>query len=108
MSQEKNAILILILAGVFFVIVTAWNLGTFVIDYIDYWGYYDFDIMDFARPVLWFVASLLLMIGFIILRTGDESTSATTARLCAKCGRNISAEAKFCPYCGWKPTTGTG
>ena len=106
MGQSNYASVILIIAGVFFVVFSAWNLGRIIIDFIDYPRYYD--IIDFVGPVLWLIASLLLMIGFVILRGGDESTTFSTTRLCAKCGRSISADAKFCPYCGWKPTTGTG
>ena len=106
MSQDKNATVILIIASVLLVALSGWNLGELILDFIEYPGYYD--IFDFIWPVLWLVAYILLMIGFIMLQVGRESTSATAGRLCGKCGRSISTDDKFCPYCGWKPTTGTG
>ncbi len=105
MSETKNAMIILIIAGVIFVVSSAWCFGGFILDFIEYPGFYD--IFDFTYPVLWLLASLLLMIGFILLREGGGPTRATTVRLCGKCGRSISANARFCPYCGWKPTTET-
>ena len=104
MSQSKNASAILILASIFLLISSAWNIVLIVYYDIEFWGYIHFDIIDFIGPVMGIVASLLLMIGFIIFRGGDGLTSATPTRLCPKCGRNIDVDAKFCPYCGWKPT----
>ena len=103
MSQVKNATDILILAGVIFILMSVWNLGGLILDFIEYPRYYG--VFDFIGPVLWLVASLLLMIGFIILRAGAESTPATVVCLCSKCGRSISTDSKFCPYCGWPPST---
>lgn len=102
MSQSKNALTILILASIFLLIASAWDIVAIFYYSITY-GYDFYEIMDFIGPVLGIVASLLLMIGFITLR-GDSEMSSTATRLCPKCGRNINADAKFCPYCGWKPT----
>jgi len=100
MSQTKNAAAILIVASVFLLISSALNVALMFYYEIEY-GYY-YDIIDLIGPSMGVVASFLLMIGFIVLH--GSARVATPTRLCPKCGRNISADAKFCPFCGWNPS----
>jgi hypothetical protein len=74
-------------------------------------------IFYLISSVLEFIASLLLMIGFILYQ-GEQSKRAqisygavsptglqiqrVPARFCPKCGKQIPTDAQFCPFCGWQ------
>ena len=52
-------------------------------------------------------ASIFGIIGGI-LALAFKPTPIAKNRLCINCGRYMDEHLRFCPYCGWKPTTGTG
>jgi hypothetical protein len=122
MSTSKNsAITVLIIGSVF------WFVKA-IFDFIIPWYYqfqygssYNYITFDYLTgPTLELVASLLLMIGFIMLRsknsavptpgtyptfpTSTPTLSAGSGRVCPNCGKQISANVKFCPSCGWRLT----
>ena len=114
MSSAKSSALTLLMVGsILLFIWSVWQIFETVFIYNSY--YYDnYSIISVG---LEFVASLLLMIGFIQYR-GEQSKPAQVGygaasmpgpqiqsvpeRFCPKCGRQIPADAQFCPFCGWQ------
>jgi hypothetical protein len=118
MNTSKNsAVTVLIIGSVF------WFVKA-IFDFIIPWYYqfqygssYNYITFDYLTgPTLEVVASLLLMIGFIMLRSRNSTVptpdryppyptptlSAGSDRVCPNCGKQISAKVKFCPSCGWR------
>jgi len=50
--------------------------------------------------IIVFIAGILGLVVYLIVR--EEKHAAPITRVCLKCGRSVSVEAKFCPYCGKK------
>jgi hypothetical protein len=107
MSAAKNAVAMLIIASIFLLVAFAWDIVLmfyYQLQYPDYYYYYE--IIDYVKPIVGIVASLLLMIGFIMLHGSvGASSQGPSSRLCPNCGRKISADTKFCPFCGGNPQT---
>ncbi len=124
MSTSKNSAFILLIVGsIFWFIKSIFDLaivGYYQIEYGEAYGsYLTFDYL--TGPILEIVASLLVMIGFIVLRSQSAKTSQSASysvfpsatytpqvsspRVCPNCGRQVVSEAKFCPFCGWQVGT---
>ena len=67
MGQLKQATTILMLASVLLLIASAWPIIEIVYNAVAY-GYNYYEIIEFIGPVMGIAASLLLIIGFMMLR----------------------------------------
>jgi len=115
MSSAKSSALTLLMVGS--ILLFIWSVWQIFETFFIYNSYYYGDFSVFISSALEFIASLLLMIGFIQYR-GEQSKLAQTGygaasmpgpqiqsvpeRFCPKCGRQIPADAQFCPFCGWQ------
>jgi hypothetical protein len=94
------------IGSIFLLTTSIWQIFQIVVIY----GYIDFSYI--ISLGLEFIASLLLMIGFILCR-GEQSRLAIVSpagpqipsvptRFCPKCGKQIPTDAQFCPFCRWQ------
>jgi hypothetical protein len=116
-SAKSSALTLLMIGSIFLFISSIWQVvQTFFIYGYNYGYYYRFNFIGLISLGLYFIASLLFMIGFIQYR-GEQSKRAQTgygapslassqqaaqARFCPKCGKQIPFDAQFCPCCGWQ------
>jgi ABC-type multidrug transport system permease subunit len=106
------------IGSIFLFVLSCWNLLSIPI-YGYFFGIFFFsDFLTLMTYMLEFVASLLLMIGFIMFRreearrvsqagyvsipSGKTQAQAAPTRFCPKCGRQIPRDAEFCGFCGWQ------
>jgi len=114
-SAKSSALTLLMIGSIFLFILSIWHIFEAFFIYGYYYYYRGFDVL--ISSGLEFIASLLLMIGFIQYR-GEQSKRAqigygavsptgpqiqgVPARFCPKCGKQIPIDAQFCPFCGWQ------
>jgi RNA polymerase subunit RPABC4/transcription elongation factor Spt4 len=118
-SPKSTALTLLMIGSIFWFVVACLQIANFIL-----FGYYWFSIywiVDLIAFSMNFVASLLIMIGFIKYRSEQSRIAsraslmmpqqpaapmrAAATTLCQNCGRPISTEAVFCPFCGWQTRT---
>jgi len=68
------------------------------------WVYRDAESRG-MNGALWVIIVLITgiigLVVYLIVREEKHAVAPIT-RVCLKCGRSVSVEAKFCPYCGKK------
>ena len=68
------------------------------------WVYRDAESRG-MNGALWLIIVIITgivgLIVYLIVRE-EKHAAAPITRVCLKCGRSVSVEAKFCPYCGKK------
>lgn len=116
-SAKSSALTLLMIGSIFMFVMSCWHILSALLFYGGYYhSYYGLDF--WITYGLEFVASLLLMIGFITFR-GEQSKNASQVgyapvppgtnqaqggpmRFCPRCGRQIPSDAQFCGFCGWQ------
>jgi hypothetical protein len=113
-SSINNALTILMIGSIVLFAMSCWN----IVDLFLFFPiiYVNLDLLAYYG--LQFVASLLLMIGFIVFRgellklvSQSRLASVTPSaplvqsvpmRFCPQCGRQIPVDAQSCSFCGWQ------
>ncbi len=119
MSSAKNSGLTTLMIGsIFLFVISAIGMVGLIIFDLAYLRSLSSIIFYVIPYIFQFVATLLLMIGFIQYRGAQNrdarmaygapiappglQTQNTYERFCPKCGRSITSNDNFCPHCGWQ------
>jgi hypothetical protein len=114
-SSKGGALTLLMIGSIFMFFMSCWNiLSQFLFYGYYYYGYFG-SLVFWIPSGLEFVASLLLMIGFVMFRgeqskqtsqigylpvpPGAAQAQGAPMRFCPKCGRQIPGDAEFCGFC---------